>query len=453
MLRGRAPTFADTRDGPAVMPSGQQLRYWSFCQYEPATQRVIDCRSRRPREGGRRRRLHDRRLHRGEPPGRGRAPRVRGDLAALGPADPGTAHLQAHAPATRRSRRRSRTCRQPGDGARVMGRLLPARPVPRGGQRTSRPRVAGAARRVGPRLRPLMAPITVSARSGAPEETAADTRVVGVFEGESLDGPGAAAAGGAGRGEARAEEGRGGARGRSRRRPAPRADRRARRAATSSAPSRRAWPRRRRRRARRSSGAVSLSWAAPPGDGVAAGLVEGTLLKLYSFDRFKSKPGDANGGVESLEVAGDGVDADEVESAPRGGASRRTRRATSRTCRRTWRRRPSWPSAPTEIAEQHEALEVELLDREAIVARGMGAFASVAQGSHVEPRLIVLRYRPAGRERAAPRLRREGGDVRHRRDLDQALGEDAGDEVRHVGRRGGHRVDGRDRGARPAGAR
>ena len=45
VLRGRAPTFADTRSGPAVMPSGQQLRYWSFCQYEPATQRVIDCRS------------------------------------------------------------------------------------------------------------------------------------------------------------------------------------------------------------------------------------------------------------------------------------------------------------------------------------------------------------------------------------------------------------------------
>ncbi len=27
------------------MPSGHQLRYWSFCQYEPATQRVIACRS------------------------------------------------------------------------------------------------------------------------------------------------------------------------------------------------------------------------------------------------------------------------------------------------------------------------------------------------------------------------------------------------------------------------
>ena len=34
-----------------------------------------------------------------------------------------------------------------------------------------------------------MAPITVSARSGPPEETAADTRVVGVFEGDSLADP------------------------------------------------------------------------------------------------------------------------------------------------------------------------------------------------------------------------------------------------------------------------
>ena len=52
-----------------------------------------------------------------------------------------------------------------------------------------------------------------------------------------------------------------------------------------------------------------------------------------------------------------------------------------------------------EIADEHDSLEVELLDREAIVARGMGAFAAVAQGTHVEPRLIVLRYRP--RTRAA----------------------------------------------------
>ena len=42
--------------------------------------------------------------------------------------------------------------------------------------------------------------------------------------------------------------------------------------------------------------------------------MEGTLLKLYSFDRFKSQSGDdSGGGIESLEVCGDGVDGDEVE--------------------------------------------------------------------------------------------------------------------------------------------
>jgi hypothetical protein len=43
VLSGRAPTFADTRPGPRRMPPRRQLRYFSLCQYEPATQRVIDC--------------------------------------------------------------------------------------------------------------------------------------------------------------------------------------------------------------------------------------------------------------------------------------------------------------------------------------------------------------------------------------------------------------------------
>ena len=35
------------------------------------------------------------------------------------------------------------------------------------------------------------------------------------------------------------------------------------------------------------------------------------------------------------------------------------------------------------------------------MARGMGAFAAVAQGSDEEPALITLRYEPAGRARPA----------------------------------------------------
>jgi leucyl aminopeptidase len=233
--------------------------------------------------------------------------------------------------------------------------------------------------------------VHVRARSGAPEETAADTRVVGLFEGGRLaderlqrlvelgeakpglkkvavaheDAPGGGQrrvliAGLGKREEFDAE--------------------RARVAAAAAAG-----------RAKE-LGAVSLSWESPGGDGVAGALVEGTLLKLYSFDRFKSQGDDGGDGVESLEVAG-AVDAGEVDGARIG--------AEAANAARDLQNLPANVATPTflaeraaEIADEHEALEVELLDRDAIVARGMGAFASVAQGTPTEPRLIVLRYRP-----------------------------------------------------------
>ena len=240
-----------------------------------------------------------------------------------------------------------------------------------------------------------MAQITVSARSGSPEETAADTRVVGLFEGETLgdeslqrlvelgeakpglkkvavaheDAPGGGqrrvlVAGLGDRDEFGAEQAR---------------------VAAAAAAAR-----------AKELGAVSLSWAAPGGADVTGALVEGTLLKLYSFDRFKSRGnGNGSGGVESLEIAGEGVDAGEVE---RGRVA-----AAAANAARDLQNLPANVATPsfladraTEVADQHEALEVELLDREAIVERGMGAFAAVAQGSHVDPRMIVLRYRPSG---------------------------------------------------------
>jgi leucyl aminopeptidase len=240
-----------------------------------------------------------------------------------------------------------------------------------------------------------VAHLHVTARTGAPEDTAADTRVVGLFEGESVqdellewlvelgeakpalrkvavaheDAPGGGKrrvliAGLGKRDEFDAE--------------------RARVAAAAAAG-----------RAKE-LGAVSLSWGAPAGDGVAAALVEGTLLKLYSFDRFKAG-GDENGddGPESLEIAGEAVDPGEVEHARVA--------ADAANATRDLQNLPANFATPTfladraaEIADEHEALEVELLDREAIVSRGMGAFAAVAQGTYTEPRLIVLRYRPDG---------------------------------------------------------
>ncbi len=238
-----------------------------------------------------------------------------------------------------------------------------------------------------------MSAITVSARSGAPEETAADTRVVALFEGETLaeahlqelvelgeakpglrkvatdheDAPGGGRrrvliAGMGKRDELDAEKAR----------------------VAASAVAGKA----------KELGSVSLSWAAPAG--VAGALVEGTLLKLYTFDRFKSKKeaesDEPEGGLESLEIAGSDVDPEAVERA--------RVVAVAQNAARDLQNLPSNVADPVflagraeQIAAQHDNLELEVLDGDAIEARGMGAFTAVAKGADSEPQLIVLRYR------------------------------------------------------------
>ena len=231
-----------------------------------------------------------------------------------------------------------------------------------------------------------MPPIAVSARSGAPEQTDADPRVVGLFEGESLGEPALQAL--VDSGEAKSGNGKvavihdGGKRvliaGLGKR---EELDGEAARFAASAVAAR-----------ARELGTKSLSWAAP--DGVAAAIVEGTLLRLYRFDRFKQKDDD-NDGVESLEVAGESVSDEEVERARVA--------AEAQNKARDLQNLPANVATPVflaeraaEIAAQHDSLEIELLDREGIEARGMGAFAAVAQGTYQEPRLIVLRYSGGG---------------------------------------------------------
>jgi hypothetical protein len=43
VLHGRLPTFADTYPHARTMPAGTQLRYWSMCSYEIATERYYGC--------------------------------------------------------------------------------------------------------------------------------------------------------------------------------------------------------------------------------------------------------------------------------------------------------------------------------------------------------------------------------------------------------------------------
>jgi leucyl aminopeptidase len=145
-----------------------------------------------------------------------------------------------------------------------------------------------------------------------------------------------------------------------------------------------------------------LCWQAPStvGDVVAA-LVEGTMLADYSFDQHKSRPkekpeADAKPTrLEGLILTGDGVlsgvvsDAEIVSGAVNEARDLQNRPANDLT-----------PTALAEharkLGEEIEHLSVETEGRAGIVARSMGAFAAVAQGSEEEPALITMRYEPPG---------------------------------------------------------
>ncbi len=155
----------------------------------------------------------------------------------------------------------------------------------------------------------------------------------------------------------------------------------------------------------------TLCWKVP-GDGgdsqaveaIAAALVEGTILGDYSFELYKSKPIGGGGGggdragddappkhLERLIIAGaDGLEATVAEAALVGEAVNRARDLQNR---------PGNDLTPTALGEYAtalahdlEGLSVEVEGRDGIIARGMGAFAAVAQGSDQEPALITLRY-------------------------------------------------------------
>ena len=129
-------------------------------------------------------------------------------------------------------------------------------------------------------------------------------------------------------------------------------------------------------------------------------------------------------------------------------ASRRRLVAEAVNAARDLQNAPANELTPTALAERARAsstgVSVEVLDRRGDRGGGDGRVRGVARGSHEEPRLITIRYEPADVAGPLLGLRRQGGDVRLRRHLDQARGEDARDEVRHVGRRrraGGRRRD------------
>jgi leucyl aminopeptidase len=145
--------------------------------------------------------------------------------------------------------------------------------------------------------------------------------------------------------------------------------------------------------------AGSLAWAlpAPEDAALADGVVTGTILGAYRFDRFKSTDPDdpSPPRLDSLTLLGAEGVAEAVE------VSRVCAEAQNRA--RDLQSLPSNVATPSylavraeEIAAAHDSIGIEVLGREEIAAREMGGLVAVSQGSAEDPRLIVLRYDGGG---------------------------------------------------------
>jgi leucyl aminopeptidase len=165
-----------------------------------------------------------------------------------------------------------------------------------------------------------------------------------------------------------------------------------------------------------------LCWllpVAPDGDskeatGILEALVEGTILADYRFDLHKSKLTDEDKAPKHLDWLGVCVGAEGPLSAEQAeaAAARATTVAEAVNKARDLQNRPGNDLTPTALAEyalalgeEIDSLQVEVEGRSGIEGLGMGAFASVAQGSEQEPALIVLKYEgPPNQQTRGPLL-------------------------------------------------
>ena len=152
----------------------------------------------------------------------------------------------------------------------------------------------------------------------------------------------------------------------------------------------------------REAGAKRLCWEVPHkvGGDIAAAIVEGTMLTGYRFDRFKSKPAEDDGGLEALIVSAHDDLSDVV------GEAEIVARAVNAA--RNLQNTPANAMTPTAVADaarvlgELDGVTVEVEGRAGLERLGMGSFACVAQGSPQEPALITLRYE--GPEASGPVL-------------------------------------------------
>ena len=154
----------------------------------------------------------------------------------------------------------------------------------------------------------------------------------------------------------------------------------------------------------RELGTRALCWVVPAQGAkpeIASGLVEGTLLHAYRFDRYK--PTADPRAVTRLIVAAD----DDVSAPVREAAAVTSAQNRARDLGNT----PANDLPPAALAEyaaqlaaRHAAVGVTTMNGAQIRELGMGAFAAVAQGSAQDARLIRIEYEGPGADPTGSRL-------------------------------------------------
>ena len=128
---------------------------------------------------------------------------------------------------------------------------------------------------------------------------------------------------------------------------------------------------------------------------VGQAMAEGALLGLYRFKHYLSANGDDQDLTDITVVEQDDSRVAELQKGLRLG----TITAEASCLARDMANEPANVMTPTQMAEvarrvaDAEGLEIDILDREDMEEKGMGAFVGVARGSHQPPKLIVLKYR------------------------------------------------------------
>jgi leucyl aminopeptidase len=142
----------------------------------------------------------------------------------------------------------------------------------------------------------------------------------------------------------------------------------------------------------REVGTTCLCWEVPHhvDDAIVAGLVEGTALAGYRFDRYRNHP-EEDGALEALLLSAHHDVSEPVAIA--------TVVAEAQNRARDLQNLPGNEATPSflahrahELVGEADGIACEVLGEQELRAHGMGAFAAVAQGSAQEAQLIVLRY-------------------------------------------------------------